>query len=69
MIQEKIIIEGDIKGMRFSKAMSLAYDPDQATIEESIINYYNSQVSSFEELAIERGWQDAYWTYPTYILI
>ncbi|GGF16264.1 hypothetical protein GCM10010954_13590 [Halobacillus andaensis] len=67
MIQEKIIIEGYVKGMKFSKTLNLTYNPDHQEVEEALIYYYGSRALSFEELAIEQGWQDSYWTYPTYL--
>ncbi|WP_101843387.1 hypothetical protein [Halobacillus sp. Marseille-P3879] len=67
MIQEKIIVEGYVNGMKFSKALDLTYNPDQHDVEEALIDYYGSTAMSFEELAVQQGWQDSYWTYPTYL--
>lgn len=66
MCQETIIIEGLVKGMRFSKSILLTYHPGEESVEEAIIHCYGSQARTFEELAIERGWEKCYWTYPFY---
>ncbi|WP_181349268.1 hypothetical protein [Thalassobacillus sp. CUG 92003] len=64
MTQERIIIEGVVEGMKFSKTMTVALDPETESIEDAIIRFFNSQVHSFEELAVSRGWKESYWTYP-----
>ncbi|SEB08938.1 hypothetical protein SAMN05421743_11613 [Thalassobacillus cyri] len=66
IIQETVIIEGYVDEMKFSKPVLLSYNPDSATPEQALISFYGSQARNFEELAIQRGWQDAYWTYPAY---
>ncbi|SDJ89498.1 hypothetical protein [Sediminibacillus albus] len=66
MYRETIIIEGSVDGMRFSKPILLSYNPNQETVEEAIINFYNSQAATFDELAVQRGWGDCYWTFPSY---
>ncbi|UOQ43539.1 hypothetical protein MUN89_16710 [Halobacillus salinarum] len=63
MRQEKIIIEGNVEGMKFSKSIDLAYDPHDSSVEEAILSFYESHACSFEELASERGWMDCYWTF------
>ncbi|WP_173917039.1 hypothetical protein [Halobacillus sp. Marseille-Q1614] len=64
MIEEKIVIEGVIKGMKFSKTLNVKYDPETETVEEALIHFYNSRALTFEELAVEQRWQNCYWTYP-----
>lgn len=66
MSQDTIVIEGWVNGMRFSKSILLTYNPTESTIESAIIKFYNSQAQTFEELAIQRGWEDCYWTFPSY---
>ncbi|WP_077623174.1 hypothetical protein [Sediminibacillus massiliensis] len=66
MYRETIIIEGQVEGMRFSKPIPLSYNPARETLEEAIIKFYNSQAQTFEELAVQKGWKDCYWTFPSY---
>ncbi|MBM7551130.1 hypothetical protein [Thalassobacillus pellis] len=66
VFQETVVVEGSIKGMKFSKPVLISYDPDSQTPEEALINFFGSQAQSFEELAIQRGWEESYWTYPPY---
>lgn len=66
MFQETVIIEGWVNGMRFSKPILLTYNPNEKTLEQAIISYYNSQAQTFEELAIQRSWEKCYWTFPSY---
>ncbi|WP_197063104.1 hypothetical protein [Pontibacillus marinus] len=66
LIKETIIIEGSVRGMKFSKPVLLQYNPKDESIEEAIINFFNSHAKSFEELAVQRGWRDSYWTFPQY---
>ncbi len=66
IIQETVIIEGAVDGMKFSKPVLLSYNPESETPEQALISFYGSQARSFEELSIQRGWTDAYWTYPAY---
>ncbi|MFQ3543747.1 hypothetical protein Q7A53_06650 [Halobacillus rhizosphaerae] len=63
MKQETILIEGSYQGMKFSKTIELSFEPAVQSIEEAILSFYNSETSSFEELASRRGWRNCYWTY------
>ncbi|MFD1017713.1 hypothetical protein [Thalassobacillus hwangdonensis] len=66
MIQETVVVEGSVEGMKFSKPVLLSYNPDSQTTEQALIHYFNSQAKTFDELAVQRGWTDSYWTYPPY---
>lgn len=66
MVKESIVIEGSVHGMKFSKPVILQYNPKAENIEAAIIKFFNSDASSFEELAVQRGWRDCYWTFPQY---
>lgn len=66
MCQETVVIEGWMNSMRFSKSILLTYNPNENTLEQAIIDFYNSQAQTFDELAIQRGWEDCYWTFPSY---
>ncbi|MCD5324921.1 MULTISPECIES: hypothetical protein [Pontibacillus] len=66
MIKETVIIEGSVRGMKFSKPILLQFNPSEENIEEAIIKFFNSHAQSFEELAVQRGWRDSYWTFPQY---
>ncbi|MFC0523453.1 hypothetical protein ACFFGV_07630 [Pontibacillus salicampi] len=66
MLKETVIIEGSVQGMRFSKPVLLQYNPNEEQIEEAIIKFFDSHANSFEELAVQRGWRDSYWTFPQY---
>lgn len=69
MAQETVVIEGTVRGMRFSKTILLTYNPAEKTLEEAIIEYYHSQARTFDELAIQRGWEECYWTFPSYFRV
>ncbi|KGX92773.1 hypothetical protein N781_14625 [Pontibacillus halophilus JSM 076056 = DSM 19796] len=64
MVNETVVIEGSISGMKFSKPIRLQFDPNLESVEEAIIRFYFSEATSFEELASERGWRNADWTFP-----
>ncbi|WP_082234741.1 hypothetical protein [Halobacillus massiliensis] len=63
MIEEKIVIEGTIQGLKFFKTVPVKYDPGKESVEEALLSFYNSGAHTFEELAIEQRWQECYWTY------
>ena len=65
MYTDTVDIYGISNGLKFSTRIQVSYG-EGITLEQAIIKYFGSKAPSFEELAIERGWAEAYWTYPSY---
>ena len=64
MASEVIVIEGRLKnGVKFATQTRIDYDPGLMTTEQAIIRSLKSQAPEFNSLCIERGWQDAVWSY------
>lgn len=64
-LAEVIEIYGeDSSGMKLYIPLEVRYNPQRMTTEEAIILAFHSRVRSFDELIIEMGWRNAYWTYP-----
>lgn len=61
------IYADDSTGMRLYIPLEIRYDPQKMTTEQGIIQAFKSNARSFDELAIEMGWRNGYWTYPNNI--
>ncbi len=63
--RERIIIEGETRNrVRFEMPSFIEYNPYKETIEEAIIRSLGSRAGNFQELAVEKGWSKADWSFP-----
>lgn len=58
------IYADDSNGTKIYIPVEVRYNPQRTTTEEGIIQAFQSTARSFDELIIEMGWRDGYWTYP-----
>ncbi|SIS47226.1 hypothetical protein [Salimicrobium flavidum] len=62
MMRETIVIEGEVEGMKFEKCLDV-YVEDWEEVEKAILRFYGTEVESFVELTVEKGWTNCFWTY------
>lgn len=65
--RERIVIEGEEGGVRFTIPSYVNYNPYTETVEQGIIRAFGSQASTFEELMVEQGWTKASWSFPSIV--
>lgn len=63
MVKEHISIYASMDGMSIHIPLVIHYNPIKENTEKAIIRTLGDHSRKFEELALKRQWNDAYWTY------